>query len=215
MTNLLVRIKDTIMADLYDVLEKKEDKNPEVLLNQYLRECEAETEKVKKLLERQEQLKEQFSAEYRQASEMAEKRTRQAEIAEKAGEMDLAIFAVKEQLQYAERAEHLRGLLINAGKELETLERKYEEMKHKLKDMQIRRLEYMGRENAVNAHKRINSMIGQSGSHDEMFSRLEKMEAYLDTLEDKLAVTNYRNTIDSRIAELEEQLKKQETPDKN
>ena len=61
MTNLLERIKNTVMADINHLLDKKEDKNPLALLNQYVRECEKETDKVKKLLERQYKLYERYS----------------------------------------------------------------------------------------------------------------------------------------------------------
>lgn len=49
MTNLLERIKNTVMADLHEVLDKKEQKNPISLLNQYLRESENETKKSRRL----------------------------------------------------------------------------------------------------------------------------------------------------------------------
>ncbi|HJV32373.1 MAG TPA: PspA/IM30 family protein, partial [Bacillales bacterium] len=53
MTNLFTRIKNSITADLHEALDHKEKQNPIALLNQYLRQCEMETEKVRKLLERQ------------------------------------------------------------------------------------------------------------------------------------------------------------------
>ena len=88
MANLFSRIKNTVLADLHDALDQKEQKNPIALLNQYLRECEQETEKVRKLLERQYRLKDEFTREYSQALELAEKRKKQAEIASNAGEQN-------------------------------------------------------------------------------------------------------------------------------
>ena len=93
MTNLFTRIKNTITADLHEALDQKEKKNPIALLNEYLRQCEQETEKVRKLLERQYTLKEEFTKEHVQAVELAEKRKRQSEIASQAGEMELYQFA--------------------------------------------------------------------------------------------------------------------------
>lgn len=78
MSNIFSRIKNAVLADLNDVLDQKEQKNPIALLNQYLRESELETEKVRKLLERQYALKDQFSREYQQAKDLADKRSRQA-----------------------------------------------------------------------------------------------------------------------------------------
>jgi phage shock protein A len=100
MSNLFTRIKETITADFHEILDQKEKNNPISLLNQYLRECEQETDKVRKLVERQYLLKEEFTREYKQAEHLTEKRKRQAEIAAQAGETELHEFAVREHEQY-------------------------------------------------------------------------------------------------------------------
>jgi lia operon protein LiaH len=210
MSNLFSRIKNAVLADLNEVLDKKEQKNPIALLNQYLRESEAETEKVRKLLERQYTLKDQFSREYQQALEFAQKRTRQAEIAQQAGESELYQFALNEKLQYEERAVRLKESLQNVLNQLGELEQKYEEMKHKLKDMHIRRMELMGRENVTRAHNRMNKVLEETNSSNHSFSRFSEIESYLDRLEHQVNSSYYRNTIDARIAQLEKQAKKDE-----
>src|SRR5919205_574821 len=111
MTNLLTRIKDILVADLNEALNKKENQNPIAMLNQYLRECELETEKVGKLVGRQLQLQDEFSKEYSEAIKLAEKRKHQAEVASSAGETELYQFAVAEQQHYEERAERLQASL--------------------------------------------------------------------------------------------------------
>ena len=60
--NLLQRFKYTIEADLHQVFDKKEQKNPIAMLNQYIREAEKQTEQTGKLLERQSQLKEKVGS---------------------------------------------------------------------------------------------------------------------------------------------------------
>ncbi|MBS8266624.1 PspA/IM30 family protein [Mesobacillus boroniphilus] len=211
MANLLTRIKNTVMADLHEALDQKEKKNPIALLNQYLRECETETEKVRKLLERQGQLKEQFTREQHQAAEMAEKRKHQSEIAMRAGETELQEFASQEQAQYEERAARLNEAVENAGKQQLELERKYEDMKHKLKDMHIRRMELMGRENVTRAHYRMDQVLDHNAYSDKAYSRFAEMENYLDHLEEKVNSSYNRNTIDGRIAQLEKEFKSKET----
>ena len=84
MTNLFQRLKNTVMSDLHEAIDKKEKKNPIAVLNHYLRQCEQEVEKVRKLVERQYLLKEEFQKEYQQASVLADKRKYQAEVASKA-----------------------------------------------------------------------------------------------------------------------------------
>lgn len=51
--NLFERIKNSISADVHELLDQKEEKNPLSLLNQYLRQCELEVNKARKLVERQ------------------------------------------------------------------------------------------------------------------------------------------------------------------
>ncbi|MFE8701415.1 PspA/IM30 family protein [Cytobacillus sp. FJAT-54145] len=211
MTNLFTRIKNTIMADLNEALDQKEQKNPIALLNQYLRECELETEKVRKLVERQYSLKEGFTREYHQATQLAEKRKHQADVAKNAGEVELYTFAVQEQAQYEDRAIRLKEALEQASKQLLELEQKYEEMKHKLKDMNIRRLELMGRENISRAQHQINKVLDNSTYSDRSYSRFHEIEAYLDRIEHQVNSSYHRNTIDARIAQLEKEMKKEET----
>ena len=210
MSNLFTRIKNSVLADLNEVLDKKEQKNPIAMLNQYLRECELETEKVRKLLERQYTLRDQFTREYQQALELAEKRSRQAEIAANAGETELHQFALNEKVQYEERVLRLKESLQTVLNQLSELEQKYEVMKHKLKDMNIRRLELMGRENVTRAHNQMNKVLEDNSYTSHSFSRFQEIEAYLDRLEHQVTSAYYRNTIDARIAKLEKDAKSEE-----
>lgn len=143
---------------------------------------------------------------------MAEKRKHQAEIALKAGETQLHEFAYQEQLQYEERSNRLKTSLDQAAENLLELEKKYEEMKHKLKDMQLKQMELMGRENIVRAQFKMNQVIdSSSGYSDQASSSFSELENYMDRLEQKLTSDHYRNTIDARIAQLEKDMKKEES----
>ena len=211
MTNLFTRIKNTITADLHEALDQKENKNPIAMLNQYLRECEQETEKVRKLLQRQYTLKDEFTREYHQAEELANKRKHQAEIASKAGETELSDFASAEYQQYQDRSSRIKASLDQVTGQLGDLERKYEEMKHKLKDMHLRRMELMGRENVTRANLRINQVLDAHSDSDQSYSRFKEIENYLDRLEHQVNSSFYRNTIDTRIAQLEKEMKLEES----
>ncbi|MEH7110493.1 PspA/IM30 family protein [Bacillus sp. JJ1764] len=211
MTNLFSRIKNVVMADLHEAMDQKEQKNPIAMLNQYLRECEMETEKVRKLVERQYKLKDEFSREQRQAADLAEKRKYQAEVALRAGETELHQFAQAEYEQYADRAQRLSASLEQVNGQLAELERKYEEMKHKLKDMHLRRMELMGRENIARANHRINQVLDQNDYSSKSFSRFKDIDNYLDRLEHQVNSSYYRSTIDARIAQLEKDTKLEES----
>jgi len=211
MTNLFTRIKNSIASDLHEILDKKEQKNPIAVLNQYLRECERETEKVRKLIERQHLLKDEFSREYRSAKAIADKRKYQAEIAQKAGEVDLYEFAHSEYVQYEERASRLQEARKVAEEQLEQLERKYAEMQHKLKDMHLKRMELMGRENIARAHYQMNKLLDNNiYNANYSFSRFSEIENYLERLEHQVNSSYYRNTIDAKIAQLEKNVKNEE-----
>lgn len=215
MTNLFTRIKDVIAADLHEALDQKERKNPIAMLNQYLRECELETENVRKLLERQYALKDEFTKEYHNAVELAEKRRHQAEVAQKAGETALYEFAAAEQNQYAERAQRLNQVLEQMKGQLDELERKYQEMQHKVKDMNIRRMELMGRENVTRANNRINQVLEATTVSNPSYTRFQDIESYLDRLENQVNQSYYRSTIDNRIAMLEKEMKFEEKSKSN
>ena len=160
---------------------------------------------------RQGELKEQFTSELHQAEQMTEKRKRQLDVASQAGETELQSFIVTELEQYQERGARLEEALINAAKQQLELERKYEEMKHKLKDMHIRQLELMGRENVTRANYRMDQVLNQDPSADKAFTRFGEMETYLDNLEHRVNSDYNRNSIDGRIAQLEKELKSKET----
>jgi lia operon protein LiaH len=205
MPNLLIRIKDMVVADLNEALAQKEKQNPIALLNQYLRQSELETEKVGKLIERQVQLKEAFTKECNEAAELAEKRKYQAEVALKAGENELYQFALSEYQQYSERAERLRSSLEQINEQVNQLNRKYHEMQQKLKDMHIRRMELMGRENVSRANLRMNKLLDANSVDHRSYSKFKEIETYLDGLEQNINNSYYRNTIDERISRLEKE----------
>lgn len=211
MNDLFSRMKQTLTADFYHVLDKMEQKNPISLLNQYLRQAEAETEKVRKLVERQYQLKAEFTKELAEAEGLAEKRKNQAKIAETAGESELQAFAVQESDRYSTRALRIKEALIIAEKQLNELEYKYREMKHKLKDMNIRRMELMGKENIAHAHQRMNQVIDAGSTSSSSAGKFEDTENYLDNLEQRINSNYQRQSIDARIIQLEKEMKTEET----
>lgn len=211
MNDLFSRMKQTLTADFYNVLDKMEQKNPIALLNQYLRQAEAETEKVRKLVERQYQLKAEFTKELAEAEGLAEKRKNQAEIAEKAGESELQAFAIQESELYSTRALRINEALLKSEKQLNELEYKYREMKHKLKDMNIRRMELMGKENLAHAHQRMNQVIDAGSTSSSSTGKFEDTENYLDNLEQRINSNYQRQSIDARIIQLEKDMKAEET----
>ncbi|WP_018394358.1 PspA/IM30 family protein [Bacillus sp. 37MA] len=202
--NLFTRIKQSISADLHHMLDRKEQQNPIAVLNHYLRQSEQEKDKVRTLIERQYRLKDEFISEYHHAQELADKRFAQASIAKKAGEEELHTFAMKEYEDYQSRAERIKMLVEESTQQLETLEHKYDEMNYKLKDMHLRRMELMGRENVARTNHRLNKVIADES--DKRSSRFTEMEQYIDGLERKVNHSYEHHTFDSKMAKLEKDI---------
>jgi phage shock protein A len=209
--NLFERIKNTIAADFHEVLDQKESKNPLSLLNQYLRQCEQEVNKTRKLVERQQLLKDQFDRERKEAEEKAARRARQAELAQQANEQELYQFASQEKDQHEARANALRQSAATAEKDLMELEQKYEQMKHKLKDMQLKRMELMGRENVAKAHQKMDRVLDPGSSIKDSSFRFEELENYMDRLEQKVNADYHASTMEAKLAKLEKDWKKEES----
>ncbi|WP_339282293.1 PspA/IM30 family protein [Oceanobacillus sp. FSL K6-3682] len=207
-TNIFTRMKDTISADLHTMMDRKEQKNPIAALNHYLRQSEQEKEKVRKLIDRQFKLKEEFAREYMKAQELADKRLNQAQIADRAQEEEMHEFALKEHEEYQNRADRMKASREVAITELENLEQKYEEMKHRLKDMHLRRMELMGRENIAKANHQINRVVEESP--EKPFSKFEEMEQYIENLEYRVNSSYYQSTFDNKIAAIEKKLEEKE-----
>ncbi len=198
MVGLLKRFRYTLEADLHQLFDKKESKNPLAMLNQYIREAEKQTEQTGKLLTRQAQLKEQLQSELKETTSMLEKRTKQLELAQQANELDLVAFASQEVESYKTRQFTLLNSIEESNKEFVELEQKFETMKHKIKDMKVRQLQLMGKENVTRAHHKMDEVLK---SKDE--SEFDDLSSYIDTLADKIEKDYERTQLEARLAGLE------------
>ena len=215
MVNLLQRLKYTIEADLHHLFDKKEEKNPIAMLNQYVREAEKQTEETGKWLERQGQLKQKLEKELEETMEMHDKRSKQLELAKLSGEQDLISFAEQEIQTYTQRSIVLRDSIDKTTEELFGLERKYEEMKHKIKDMKVRQLQLMGKENVVRAHNQMDHVLNpeSTGNSNKRLTSFDEMENYIERLGQKIDREHEVTSMEERLALLEKQATKKETPE--
>ncbi|MFC4410811.1 PspA/IM30 family protein [Chungangia koreensis] len=205
MTTLWNRFKYSVEADLHSLFDKKEKKNPIAMLNQYIREAEKQTGETGKLLERQGQLKKELEKEYTAANEMLAKRLKQLELAQASGENDLVFFAEQEVTAYSQRTEVLSESIRNAGEELFQLERKFEEMKHKVKDMKVRQLQLMGKENVVRANHRMDRVLTPEASEqaEKRLGTFNEMEEYIEKLGKQIDKEHEISNMERRLESLE------------
>ncbi|RCW77527.1 PspA/IM30 family protein [Saliterribacillus persicus] len=202
MTNLFSRLKETVMADLHDLVDQKEQKNPIAHVNQYIRECEQEVKKIKHLVEKQYQIKQDIDREWNQAKMMVEKRKRQMQLAEELNEAQLQEEAQQELSQFESRVEHLSKLRDQSIKDIEGLETKYVQMKQKLKDLYVKRLEMKSRENVARTQQGINKVL-QTDLVSKSASKFAELESYIERIEQQVQSDYRLHTLDARFAALE------------
>ncbi|MGE7093008.1 PspA/IM30 family protein [Lysinibacillus sp. NPDC048646] len=196
--NLFQRFRYTIEADLHQVFDKKEQKNPIAMLNQYIREAEKQTEQTGKLLERQGQLKEKLEVEFKENAELLAKREAQLQLAITSSEQDLIEFATDEVAAYTARKNTLQSSIESSTREYFELERKFETMKHKIKDMKVRQLQLMGKENVTRAHHQMDGMLAKNNK-----TNFEDLESYIDKLAFQIDKDHEVTTFEARLAALE------------
>ena len=214
--NLFTRVKDVVAADLHRVIDEKEKKNPTAMLNQFMRNCEAEVKKVEGLIKRQGELKAKFYQEKEHAEYMAKKREHQVDVAMRAGEEELEKRAHEEAVYHKEQALKLGDMYKKAEQDEYDLQNQLQDMRHKLKEMHNRRLELMSRENVAHANKRMNaSMSGLSA--EGSYACFEEVERQIERLEERVHEDYERTSFDMRMASLERELslKDKEIADKN
>ena len=207
MRNLFTKFKYSIQADLHDMFDKKVDKNPIKMLNHYIREAEKQTEETGKLLARQAQLKKELEVQLSQTIEMLEKREKQLVLAQSTEEAELIAFAQEEVTAYTARKHALLSSIDAANTEYFALERKFETMKHKIKDMKVRQLQLMGKENVVRANYQMDKVLtsDNAGNFDELSTYIDELS---QNIERKYEVTSF----EARLAQLEKEQKLIEQP---
>lgn len=202
MNSLWYRFKYSVQSDLHTLFDKKEDKNPIAMLNQYIREAEKQTDSVGKLLERQGKLKVELQKELLETEKMVDKRRHQLELARTVGEEDLVVFAEEEVVAYESRATTLSDSIMDAANELISLERKFEEMKHKVKDMKVRQLQLMGKENVTRAHHRMDKFISPEDAKGQV-ATVDEMNKYIENLGGKIEREYETSSMERRLESLE------------
>lgn len=205
MTTLWKRFKHAFEADLHTVFDQKEQKNPIAMLNQYIREAEKQTAQTGKWVERQSQLKKQLEKELEEAQNMHTKRANQLDLARQSNEEELIAFAESEVTIYSNRTDTLRASIERTSRELFALEQKYEEMKHKVKDMKVRQLQLMGKENVTRAHNQMDRVL-QPESTFNVKKRLisfDEMEQYIERLGQRIEKQHDVSSMERRLEMLE------------
>lgn len=213
---VLKRLRDIALATIHEGLDALE--NPVAMLNQYLRDMEAEIEKAEASIVKQIMIEKKFW-EYRdEAQRMVEKRQRQAALAVEAGEEDLARRALYEKKQYAQKVEQYERMAKEAQQKVLEMKEQLKEMKEKYTAMRDRKYELISRAHAAKSKKQMQAALSRFNTDSALkgFKRIEErileMETELEirkqsrplTIEERLAALKPDEEIERELAQLKE-----------
>ncbi|WP_139492301.1 PspA/IM30 family protein [Brevibacillus dissolubilis] len=223
--SILKRLRDLTVASVNDVMDSLED--PVVMLNQYMRDMEAEIGRVEVAVARQVAQEKKFRQQYEEAHAMAEKRDRQVMLALQEGEDDLARRALLDKKQYETRAKEYETLYATARDAAQQMREKLAELKDEFYKMRAKKYTLMARAQVARTQKQINTAITGIGCDSAIrgFSRMEEkvtqMEAEAElsgqhrtcgSLSHKLRALEHKDDIERELAELKTKLGTGRTP---
>lgn len=193
MNALWYKFKYAVQEDLEKLTEKRTSHHAADVLNETIKEAEQQTAAVGSLLDRQRMLRDEITKELAEAECMTAKRKDQLKLAEATEDDELISYAADEVHNYEKRRDELQSLADETTQSMLKLERRFENMKHKVKDMKVRRLKLMGEENENRANYRMDKIfnadltprqeatrdndIHTSGDIASMRQRLDKLTA--------------------------------------
>jgi len=209
---ILKRLRDLTVASVNDVLDSMED--PIVMLNQYMRDMEAEIGQVEVAVARQVALEKKFRQQWEEALALAEKRERQVKLALSEGEDQLARRALIDKKQYEARAKEYETLYQTAAEAAQQMREKLAELKDEFYKMRAKKFTLMARAQVARTQKQVNQAITGMGCETASrgFARMEekvlRMEAEADISgewkQTRLGLDNALNALEKD--ELEEEL---------
>lgn len=185
---ILKRIKNIVVADVHETLDKLE--KPTNMLKQYLRETEQQITKAEKALSHQYYLEKKYEALISETDALIVKRTRQAELAVSREEDHMAQLALQEKIVSEKKAELYRKQYEITKEQTATLYEQIDKLQKKYGELQYKELVLVSRLNAAQAIKESNRAI--DSFHTESTAKgFARIESYVQKLEAETAASNY------------------------
>lgn len=195
------RLRDITLATIHEGLDALE--NPVTMLNQYLRDMEAEIEKAEAAVVKQSMIEKKFIQYRDEAQHMVDKRMRQATLAVEAGEEDLARRALQEKKRYAEKVKQYDAMAQDAHQKVLEMKEQLKELKEKYTAMRDRKYELISRAHAAKTKKQMNIALSKFDT-DSALKGFKRMEERILEMETELEVRSSAPlSFEERLSSLE------------
>ncbi|MBB5325123.1 phage shock protein A [Anoxybacillus tepidamans] len=185
---LFKRIKNVVLADLHDLIDKCED--PISMTKQYLRELEEQIEKAQQALAQQFIVENRYERLIQHAEEMVEKRARQAKLAVEKNEEAIAKMALQEKLLYEKKLDAYKQQYTTLSEKTTYLKEQLKKLKETYEELKVKQLDLIARANAAKAIKTINTSL-VSFHPEHALKGFARMEERVFALEAEAKASSY------------------------